>query len=118
MLLGPVQFNGGTFHVTANTESADFANKYTTSFTGATSASTATFDIDTGVTLTIGKTANIAGMRTNGGGAHGGRFTKTGAGALDILSNNGQQDDPFQLNQGTIIVESASALGGGDAGVR
>jgi autotransporter-associated beta strand protein len=117
-LSGAVMFNGGTFHVTANTVSANVANKYTTSYTGATSSSTATFSIDAGVTLTVGTVGGSASMRTNGGGAHGGDFFKTGAGTLDILSNNGQQDNPFELMNGTIIVESASGLGGGDAGVQ
>src|SRR5689334_6813162 len=54
-------------------------------------------------------------MQTNrSGGPHGGTFTKLGAGTLRILSNNGQLDDPFKLNAGTVIVESATGLGGAD----
>jgi fibronectin-binding autotransporter adhesin len=114
-LSGAVIFNGGTFHVTADTVSANVANKYATAFAGATSAATATFDIDTGVTLTVGTAGGSASIRTNAGGTtHGGAFTKTGGGTLRILSNNGQLDDPFKLNQGTVIVESATGLGGAD----
>ncbi|MEA2734369.1 MAG: hypothetical protein QOE14_820, partial [Humisphaera sp.] len=53
-LNGQVRFMGGTFRVTANTTAPNFANKFTTSFTGTTAANTATFNIDAGVTLTIG----------------------------------------------------------------
>src|SRR5205823_5978681 len=53
-----------------------------------------------------------------GGGAHGGTFTKIGAGTLDILGANGQQDDIFSFGLGTIIVEDPGALGRGDTGVR
>jgi autotransporter-associated beta strand protein len=115
-LSGQVYFNGGTFHVTADTIAAGTSKKFTTSFVGSGSASTGTFDIDAGVTLTIG-TGGQACLQTNGGGTgagHGGPFTKTGGGTLRILSNNGQLDDPFKLNAGTVIVESATALGGAD----
>jgi autotransporter-associated beta strand protein len=111
-LNGQVRFDGGTFRVTGNITVPNLTNKFTTSFTGATGASTATFDVDAGFTLTIGG-AN-ASMQTNGGGAHGGRFTKTGLGTLRVLGNNGQLDDPFNFNQGTVIIESATALGGAD----
>ena len=116
-LSGAVEFNGGTFHVTANTISANVNVKYTTSFTGATGASTGTFDIDPGVTLTIGTIGGSACLRTNGGGAHGGDFTVTGGGTLKILSNNGQQDNALNLAEGTIDLEAATGLGGGDSGV-
>jgi autotransporter-associated beta strand protein len=112
-LPGQVLFNGGTFHVTGDTAAAGTSKKFTTSFTGATSASTGTFDIDAGVTLTIG-TGGQASLQTNGSGAHGGTFTKTGGGTLRILSNNGQLDDPFKLNAGTVSVEAATGLGGAD----
>lgn len=111
-LAGQVRFNGGTLHVTGNSTAANLASKFTTSFTGATAASTGTFDIDAGVTLTIGG-ANTS-LQTNGGGAHGGVFTKTGAGTLRIVGNNGQLDDALKLNAGTVIAESATALGGAD----
>jgi autotransporter-associated beta strand protein len=113
-LSGAVLFNGGTFHVTADTVSANVNVKYSTSFAGATSSSTATFDVDAGVTLTVGTAGGSANMRTNGGGSHGGTFTKAGLGTLRILSNNGQLDDPFEFNAGTVIVESATGLGGAD----
>jgi autotransporter-associated beta strand protein len=111
-LAGQVRFGGGTLHVTGNSTAPNLASKFTTSYTGATSASTATFDIDANVTLKMGG-ANAC-LQTNGGGSHGGTFTKTGAGTLDIFSNNGQLDDPFKLNAGTVIVESATGLGGAD----
>lgn len=118
LLSGPLFFNGGRFHVTASMSSANVNVKYSTSFTGATGASTGTFDVDAGVTLTIGTVGGSASLRTNGGGAHGGFFTKTGDGTLRILSGNGQQDDVFHLDQGTVTAEAATALGGGDSGVR
>ncbi len=118
MLSGKVVFASGTFHVTANSASANVANKYTTSFSGASSADTATLDIDPGVTLTIGTAGGSASLQTNDGGStHGGDFTVTGGGTLKILSNNGQQDNAFHLEQGTIDLESATGLGGGDSGV-
>src|SRR5439155_18636530 len=101
-LSGQVRFNGGTFHVTADTTAANVSNKFTTSYSGANSSSTATFDIDSNVALTVG--GSSACLQTNGGGAHGGVFSKIGLGTLRILSNDGQLDDPFKLNQGTVIV--------------
>jgi autotransporter-associated beta strand protein len=115
-LMGQVRFNGGTFHVTADTTAANLANKFTTGFSGATSASIGTFDVDTNVTLTIGGPAG-ASLQTAGGGGSGGPFIKLGAGTLRIISANGQQDDPLLLKQGTIIAEHADALGRGDSGV-
>jgi autotransporter-associated beta strand protein len=116
-LAGQIQFNGGTFHVTANMAAPVTAIHFTTSFTGATGSSTGTFNIDAGVTLTIGTLGGPGILRTNGGGAHGGDFTKTGAGTLDILAGNGQQDNIFHLAQGTLVLEVATAAGGGDSGV-
>jgi autotransporter-associated beta strand protein len=112
-LSGQVRFGGGTLHVTGNSTAANIANKFTTSYSGATAADSGTFDVDAGVTLTIGGPQG-ASMQTNGAGAHGGTFIKTGGGTLRVLSNNGQLDDPFKLNAGTVIVESATALGGAD----
>src|SRR5205814_9006106 len=66
LLAGTLYFNGGTFHVTADAISANFAVKYSTSFTGATASSTGTFNIDPGVTLTIGTAGGLASLRTNG----------------------------------------------------
>ncbi|MEA2711447.1 MAG: hypothetical protein QOF78_4048, partial [Phycisphaerales bacterium] len=109
---GQVMFNGGTFRVTADTLSTNVANKYATNIGYAGAGGT--FNIDAGVTLTIGTAGGSGSLRTNGGGFHGGEFTKTGAGTLRILSNNGQLDDPLNLNQGTVIAESATALGGAD----
>src|SRR5439155_15890808 len=112
-LAGQVRFNGGTLHVTGDSTATNLASKFTTSFTGAsTTTSTGTFEIDSGKTLTIGGSATS--LQTNGGGAHGSVFTKTGLGTLRILGNNGQLDDPFKLNAGTVSAESATALGGAD----
>src|SRR5205814_98194 len=102
-LPGAVQFGGGTFHVTGNTVSANVANKWTTTFAGATGSNTGTFDIDAGVTLTIGTVGGSASMRTGGGTNAGGSFIKTGAGTLRILTGNPQQDDPLKLNAGAIV---------------
>jgi autotransporter-associated beta strand protein len=115
-LSGQVRFNGGTLHVTASSTAANVASKFTTSFSGATAASTGTFDIDAGVTLTIGG-SNFS-LQTAGGGGTGGQFIKTGLGTLRIVGGNNQQDSPLALNQGTIIAEHADALGRGDSGVR
>ncbi len=116
-LTGKLIFNTGTLLVTANSAAASMANKFTTSFTGATSSATGTIDVAPGVTLTIGATGGPASLQTNGGGGHGGDFTVTGGGTLKILSNNGQQDNAFHLASGTIDLESATGLGGGDSGV-
>jgi autotransporter-associated beta strand protein len=107
-----VMFNGGTFRVTANTQSINLANKFSTnhSFAG----TTGTLQVDAGVTLTLGTAGGSASMRTAGGSFAGGSFIKTGAGTLRILSNNGQLDDPFLLNEGTVVLESATGLGGAD----
>jgi autotransporter-associated beta strand protein len=115
-LAGAIMFNGGTLHVTGNTAASNVANKFNTNtgFAGASGA----FDIDAGVTLTVGTPGGSAPLRTNGGGFHGGDFTKTGAGTLQILANCGQQDNVFHLVAGTIDLESATGLGGGDAGVQ
>jgi autotransporter-associated beta strand protein len=102
--------------VTGNTTASNVASKFTTSFSGATAASTGTFIIDAGATLTIGGAS--ASLQTNGGGAAGGQFIKSGAGTLRIVGGNNQQDHPLLLNQGTIIAEHADALGRGDSGVR
>ncbi len=112
-LSGPIWFNGGTLHVTANSVAANVANKFATAFPGATSSSTATIDVDAGVTLTVGGSAG-ASMRTAGNGT-GGAFTKTGAGTLLVLSNNNQLDVAFKLNQGAVILQSATGLGGADS---
>ena len=109
---GQVRFDGGTLRVTGDATAPNFANKFTTSFPGATPASTGTIDVAAGVTLTIGGAS--ASLQTNGGGARGGRFTKAGAGTLRIVGNNGQLDDPFNLDQGAVVVESERALGGAD----
>jgi autotransporter-associated beta strand protein len=113
-LSGQVLFNGGQFHVTANTTAANVANKFTTTFTGATNLSTGTFNIDTGVTLTIG--GSNAALQTNkSGGPHAGDFTKTGLGTLKILSDDSQQDNVFHLSQGTIDLANFDGLGGSGA---
>ena len=114
-LNGQVFFNGGTFEVTADTVAANVRNKFTTSFTGGTSSSTGTFQVDPGATLTIGAAGGGACLQTAGGGSTGSFFIKTGVGTLDILSNNGQLDVAFKLNAGTVIAESATALGGADS---
>jgi autotransporter-associated beta strand protein len=111
-LPGTIMFNGGTIHITANSAANNVANKFNTNtnFAGVGG----TIDIDAGVTLTLGTVGGSANLRTNGGGFHGGTFTKTGLGTLRILSNNGQLDDPFKLNAGTVQLESATGLGGAD----
>ena len=115
-LAGVIMFNGGTLHVTGNSVASNVPNKFTTN-TGFAGTS-GTFDIDANVTLTIGTPGGSAPLRTNGGGFHGGDFTKAGAGTLQILANSGQQDNVFHLTGGTIDLESATGLGGGDAGVQ
>lgn len=114
-LSGQLRFNGGTFHVTGNSTAANVSNKFTSSFTGASGSSTGTFNIDPGVTLTIG--GSNAALQTNGGGSHGGDLSVTGGGTLRLLGDNHQQDNPLHLLQGTIEADSAFSLGGGDAGV-
>ena len=116
-LAGPIQFLGGALHITASMVSPNIANKYTTTFSGATGSNTGTFNIDTGVTFTIGTLNGSACWRTGGGTTGGGSFIKIGAGTLQVLSSNGQQDDPLLLKQGTILIQNANALGGGDSGV-
>jgi autotransporter-associated beta strand protein len=117
-LAGLVQFLGGTFRVTADTVSANVLNKWTTTFGGATGSNTGTFDVAAGVTLTIGTAGGLPAWRTGGGTSAGGPFIKTGAGTLRVFGGNNQQDDPIQLNQGSLFAEHADALGRGDAGVR
>jgi autotransporter-associated beta strand protein len=117
-LTGQIIFNEGTLLVTGNSTAAATKNKFTTSFTGATPSGTATLDIVPGVTLTVGVAGGSASLQTNdGGNTHGGDFTVDGGGTLKILSNNAQQDNAFHLGAGTIDLESATGLGGGDGGV-
>src|SRR5262249_28320944 len=52
-------------------------------------------------------------LQTAGAGS-GGSFIKTGAGTLRILSSNGQNDDPFLLQAGSLDLRNANALGGSD----
>ena len=116
-LAGPIQFLGGALHITASMVSPNIANKYTTTFAGATGSNTGTFNIDSGVTFTIGTSGGSACWRTGGGATGGGSFIKTGLGTLSVLSSNSQQDDPLLLEQGEILIQHANALGGGDSGV-
>ena len=97
--------------------SPNIANKYTTTFAGATGSNSGTFNIDSGVTFTIGTSGGSACWRTGGGATGGGSFIKTGLGTLSVLSSNSQQDDPLLLEQGEILIQNANALGGGDSGV-
>src|SRR5205085_2427451 len=99
-LSGIVEFNGGTYHVTGNTLVPNTTNKkFATAFSGATSASTGTFDVDPNVTLTMGG-ANAC-MQTAGNGT-GGSFFKTGDGTMIVTGNNGQLDVPFKFEKGTV----------------
>lgn len=96
-----VTFSGGTLKVSANSFSTS-ANKLFT----ITAAQTGTFDIDAGVTLTLGAAANVLTTADANGTA-----IKNGDGQLVIVDANSSFDGTLRINDGTVQVRNAQSLG-------